>query len=246
MVGEVAVARFAAESSREEEEGTANWPEAAEHMVAVVPEDTGNHQAVAAVGGRKADKTSSRAAAAAVHIAAADRRLEDTPAGEGQRAEDTLAEEGQRLEDMPAAEERRPEDTLAAEGQHQEGSSLPAEDMVPRTEAAHKEVDARTAVKAVAAPDTARIGAEGAAGSRKNRDSEGTPAARTLVSGAAVAVECWVEMAEVVGAGHMPSHEGAAEAGSEEGAEAGDEEGEGDAEVGEAAEAEAAEGEHSV
>ena len=86
------VARFVEESSRAEEEaGTVDWLEAAEQMVAVLLEDIGNHQAGAAVGSRKADKASSQAAAAAVHSAAADRRLADTPAGEGQRREDTLA-----------------------------------------------------------------------------------------------------------------------------------------------------------
>ena len=146
------------ESSRAEEEaGTVDWLEAAEQMVAVVLEDIGNHQAGAAVGSRKADKASSQAAAAAVHSAAADRRLADTPAGEGQ---------------------------------HQGGSSLPAEDTVPRTEAARKEVDGRTAAETVPVPDTAHIGAEGAAGSPKNRDSEDMPAASTLVPGAAVAAEC--------------------------------------------------------
>ena len=258
MVGEE-VARFVAESNQAEEEGTAKWPEAAEHMVAVALEDIGNQQA-AAVGGRKEGRVSSQAAAAA-HIAAADRHLEDTPAGQGQRLEDTPAGEGRRFEDMraeveqrvegtPAGEQRCSEDTPAAEGQHQ-GSSLPAEDTVPRTEAAHREVGGRTAGEAVAAPDTAHIAAAGAAGSPKNRDSEDIPAARTLVLGAA-AVGCWAETAEVVGAGHMPSHEGAAEVGAEgaEGAEAGDEEGEeGEAvvEVGEAAAAaEAEEGEDSA
>ena len=169
MAGEVVVAHFVEESSRAEEEGgTVDWLEAAEQMVAVVLEDIGNHQAGAAVGSRKADTASSQAAAAAVHSAAADRRLADTPAGEGQRREDTLA----------------------GDGQHQGGSSLPAEDTVPRTEAARKEVDGRTAAEAVPVPDTAHIGAEGAAGSPKNRDSEDIPAASTLVPGAAVAAEC--------------------------------------------------------
>ena len=174
------MAHFVEESSRAEEEGgTVDWLEAAEQMVAVMLEDIGNHQAAAAVGSRKADTASSQAAAAAVHSAAADRRLADTPAGEGQRREDTLAGEGQRRED-----------TLAGDGQHQGGSSLPAEDTVPRTEAARKEVDGRTAAEAVPVPDTAHIGAEGAAGSPKNRDSEDMPAASTLVPGAAVAAEC--------------------------------------------------------